>query len=674
MDTQQIQETGPDVIVLKFADSAVPIFKESRGKDYIDYGEDNKYPDYLTHLFDKSSKHGAIIAGKAAYVFGKGFENGEMVVNRLGESLNDVTKKCALDIEIYGGYRTEVVYNMRGVITEIYHVDFTTIRLAKDGGFYFSEDWNKYTRKDNMTYIPAFNPSKPFGTQIYAYNEYRPKVRYYPLPQYIGSNNYIETDIEISKFYLSSIRNGMMPSKMIQFYDGEPSEDKKKAIENRFKKKFGGSENAGNFILVFNKQKDKQVDVSDLSATELDKMFIELNKTTQQEIFSGHRVTSPMLFGIKTEGQLGGNTELKAAYELFINTYAAPKSQAISKEFTYVLGYSNFKGEYKLMSTDPIGLQFDIKDVIADIPKEFILEKLGIPKELWGNLPGSTQAPAVATSANDNVKNLSAKQYQQLMRIIRDYGKGRITEAAARTMLKTSLNLGDEEINSILGVEAVATMSSQKEEDIISVFDGFGESKNDFEIIKSKKVNFSEEEAGADEEIYIQEAFKKFEVTLTEKRILDLIKKDSKITAEVISEAIGETKSFVNKKISSLIKRGYLESKVVSVGADEVVEHFIPENADISAPPPKKNSPTEISIKYSYEVKPGVGPAIIETSRLFCRKLIALNRLYSRADIEKISQRLGYSVFERKGGWWGDNPECRHLWKSNVVVRKNSNE
>jgi hypothetical protein len=696
------KEPDPDIIVLKFADAKIPVFKESRNKDYIKYGDKNNYPEYLTYLFNKSAKHNAILTGKAFYVFGNGYENGNFTINRLGESLNDISKKAILDIEVYGGFRFEIIYNALGQIAEIYHVDYSTIRKGKDGGYFYKECWNvadsygsvRDNTQETEEFIPAFNPGSPSTSQIYAYDEYRPMVRFYPLPSYIGCNNYIETDIEISKYYLSAIRNGMMPSKMIQFFKGDPSEDKKREIEARFGKKFAGSENAGKFILVFNDSNaSKSVEISDLSASEVDKQFVELNKTCQQEIFSGHLVTSPLLFGIKTEGQLGGTTELYTAYSIFQNTYAVPKSKSFDKEINYLLSYSKFKDVYNLQPTDPIGIQFDVKDVINSLPKAFVFDKLNIPKELWDTenigsdnrptptvpiaplpqVPANSPAantPQSALASNDNIKNLTAKQHQQLLRIIRQYTKKQLTEAAAKTLLRTGLGLSDEDINSVLGIQ-VTMSADQKLDDIISVFDAYGDSKDDFEILKSKKVVFSSElEMEADEEIFIKEAFKTYDVTLTEERILELIRKDKRITPDVIAQTIGATKAFVQSKIDNLTKRGYIESTTQTIGPDEIIERSVKEDISLPPPPTGKTNPAQIFVKYSYEVKRGAGPALIPTSRPFCIKMIGLNRLYSRAEIEQISSRLGYSVFDRKGGWWGDSPECRHRWESHVIVQK----
>jgi hypothetical protein len=723
-------DNAPEILVLKFADSKIPVFKETRNKDYIKYGDDNKYPDYLNYLFNKSAKHNAIVTGKSSYIFGKGFENGNVKVNRLGETLNDISKKAILDIEIYGGFRYEIIWNRGGKISEIYHVDFSSIRKGKTEGYYYKDCWDAGNR-DEEVFINEFDPSNPIGNQIFAYNEYRPMVRYYPLPAYIGCNNFIETDIEISKYYLSAIRNGMAPSKMIQFFKGEPSEDKKREIERRFTNKFTGAENAGRFILVFNDANATQeVKIDDLSGSDLDKMFVELNKTCQQEIFSGHLVTSPMLFGIKTEGQLGGNTELQTSYSIFQNTYSKPKAESFSKEIQYLLSFSNYVAEYELQPTDPIGWVIPDESLKAALTPDEVREKLGLPvlekpqdspitktlnaltsisplvatkildnltkneirslaslppvadgdviPNADGTIPARIEDPTLDSDlpVNEHLKNLTGRQMQGIQRIIRKYQNpdDSMTYEMAKALLKSGYGFTDDDIIIFLGQPPVVpiAMSSHTEEDILSMFDACGESKRDYEILKSKMVAFSAFECEDDEEVFIQEAFKSYDVTTSENEILELIKKDKKITPAVIAETIGETEAYVKSKISALVKKGYLEEKVITVGEDEVIERTIPEK--VSAPPVRKGevNPTRIFIKYSYEVKPGIGPEIIPTTRPFCRKMIGLNRLYSRADIEKISARLGYSVFDRKGGFWGHKPECRHRWVSHIVVKKES--
>lgn len=722
-----------DIVVLNFADSRIPDFKQINNKDWVYCGERNDYPEYLIYQYNKCGKHRAIINGKTKYIFGGGLQgvgglapipnpDGTITpgisVNRAGETMADILKKSIKDIEIHGGFRWFIIYNTLGGIAEIYHEDFSKFRtgkpiITKDNegrvtntettGFYYKEKWinergfsnekEKATHYDEYYDGPA-PEGQTKGTLVFAYNECGPGTDFYPLPEYVGCANYIDIDIEISKFHLSSLRNGMMPSKMVQFYTGEPTEEKKKEIERRFSKKFAGSENAGKFILVFNSDKNKQVDVSDLSQNELDKMFDLLSKTASQEIFTGHQVVSPMLFGIKTEGQLGGNTELRAAYEIFTNTYAKPKQDDLEKVVNHFGKLLNKGFNYKFTQLDPVGLQFDVKDVVNSLPKEFVFQKLGIPENMWNkpnigadNKPNIAELPAPAgsilpgqqasdTVTNDNIKNLTAKQHQQLLRIIRQYGKGQLTKEAATTLLRTGLGLDDADILSLLGAEddQVAMMAFAKEvqsiEATVQVFAAHGDLKNDFKIVKSKPVKFSSHQQAALDELTFYQAFKSATLTVTETNILDLISKDKRITPQVIADTIGSDVAYVEARIRKLEKAGYINTTEQTIGTDLQPERVLLKPLDEIMPPGSAEpETTEIYIKYSYE-----GPQD-NRNRPFCAKLMALDRLYSRTDIENISQQLGYSVWDRRGGWWttpsGEHsPSCRHRWESHVVVRK----
>jgi DNA-binding Lrp family transcriptional regulator len=694
-----------DIVVLKFSDSKIPEWKEVNNKKWVLFGENNDYPEYLIYQYKKSGKHRAIVNGKCKYIFGGGLEGvggfapvknedgtatSASPINRYEETLYDVLKKSIKDVEIHGGFRWFITWNATRKIAEIVHEDFYKFRTAKDdiGGFYWKDEWFKPNgqpnSKEQPTYYTEFTGTPPSGeetlTQVFAYNEHEPGSDYYPLPEYVGCANYIDIDIEISKFHLSAIRNGMMPSKLIQFYTGEPGEDKKKEIEKRFAKKFAGSENAGKFVLVFNSDKNKTVDIADLSFSELDKQFDLLAKAVQQEIFTGHQVISPMLFGVKTEGQLGGNTELRIAYEIFINTYAKPKQENYEKIINYFGNLMNLGSSYKFTQLDPVGLIFDVKDVMDKIPTEFILEKLGVPKKYITPSVAQPGAPPVegqqqSAETNDNIKNLNAKQHQQLLRIIRQYSKGQLTREAATTLLKTGLGLNDDDIKSILGIvedDVVGQMqkfAEETEDAVIQMFNSCGDLKRDFHIVKSKKVKFGKDTA-EDEINFYRLAFKS-DVTITEASILDLIAKDKRITPEVIAKTLDTTPEYVTAKIAKLVKSGLIESKQGKVGEDTQIERTLTKPLSKINVPPGELETTEILVKYSYE-----GPKD-DRNRPFCAKLLALDRIYSRTEIENISERLGYSVWERRGGWWTKpdgthSPSCRHHWESHIVVRKKS--
>ena len=653
-------DNTPNIIYVGFADNKVPEFKEVRNKDYILFGEDNKFPDHLLYLFNKSSNHGAIVNGKVKYIFGKGFEiAGTKLtsINRRNESLNKVSRKLITDIELFGGYHLEIIWNKGGGFSDVLHMPFQCLRRSKgDKGWLYKKDWKD--NKEEARPIPDFDPANPTGAQIFSYKEYRPGADVYALPGYMASLNDIETDVEISKYNLSTIKNGMFGGKMVTFFNGEPSTETKQKIEGDWKKKFNGSENAGKTMFVFNSQGQTAPQVEDLSSTDLDKLFDQLNKTTQAEIFTGHEVTSPMLFGVKTEGELGGRQEIATAYEIFKNTYVNNKQEAFEESIAFLYSYFGVSAPLKLQSVDLVGFMLSDEKLAEIMPKEWLYEKLGVDVSKYPSLAGTVAQPGVVVGApmatNENVKNMTGRQFQNLNRVITKYKNGKLDKAAAVLLLKNSFGLGDADIETLLSSGADFD-KEYTEDEVAEMFSEFGEVAESFTVVKSRPYSFdSHHDEFAD-------------IKQTDSDILNLIGKDKRITPKIIGETLKLDPGYVSARIKALETAGVLVPTTQTIGRDTIIERAInTENIDTRAKP----ETIDVYIKYSYEAKVGLDP-VIETTRPFCRRLISLNRLYTRAEIESISQRVGYSVFDRKGGFWGDRDECRHRWVRNVVIKKN---
>lgn len=656
MDKEQTpapESTGPNIIFLGFADNKVPEQKEVKNKEWIYFGDDNRFPNHLLYLFDKSSNHNAIINGKVTYIIGSGFPTNPVVNTRTGEKRNKLFKKAVTDQELSGGFYLQAVWKVGGGC-DWSHMPFQNIRKAKDKpGYWWSEDWGKPGKKVNPTYIPPFDPNDRKGAQLFWYKEYRPGCKTYPLPGYFGALNDIETDVEISIYNLSVMKNGQFSGKLISFFDGEPTPEMKRKLEAQWNMKFNGSNNAGKTMLAFNKKESKEPSVVDLSTTDLDKLFEQLNKTVQGEIFSGHQITSGMLFGIAEPGKLGGRNEIQDAYEIFKNTYINAKQIEIEEVADYLAPFMGAIPGEKLQPVAPIGVLLNPIDFKDSLPKDWILEKLGIDPLDYPEL-SNTSGVTSSALVNDNLKNLTGRQTQNIERIIRKYKQGRISKGMAETMLRSGLGLNDHEITTFLNFAAV-----EAEDEVAALFETVGEKREAFTLIKSRPHRFETETM----------LFK--ELRGVDSAIVDLIKKDKKITAEVIAAVVKEEVPYVKARIKSLTEAGVLSQTSQKIGIDTIIEYVInPENIDTREP----SGTADVFIRYSYEPKPGLKP-IIEGTRPFCRKLIELDRLYSRAEIEMISQRVGYSVFDRKGGFWNDggehpSPECRHRWVSNIVIKK----
>jgi len=335
---------------INFHDNKLPAFKENKAKGFITYGEDNLYPDFLIELYNKSPKHNAIVSAKASYIAGVGtaikgsdtaiIAKAQQKVDAINayESLDELKVKIADDLELFNGFALEIIWSRdKSKISEIYHLPFQKVRKSLDGNFVYCEDWTD--RKAEHIQYNAFNPITRESKQLYYCQLYRAGQGVYPLPDYVGGLKYIEIDTEISNWHLNSIKNGFSAQTLIQLFKGVPTPEEARKTERGLKKSYTGTDNAGGLIIQYNDPNEKESVISNLQPSDFDKQFDILNKTVQQEIFVSHKVNSPMLFGVRVEGQLGGRSELIEAYEMFQSSYVEPRQKKLDDTLTYLFEY-----------------------------------------------------------------------------------------------------------------------------------------------------------------------------------------------------------------------------------------------------------------------------------------------------------------------------------------------
>jgi ribosomal protein S25 len=655
-----------EIQVLTFAEAKQPEYKEKKGEGYMQYGQNNDYPQYLLDLFNKSAKHNAIIRGKVNYIVGNGWAGEQAIVQKVNreETLNDLTKKVALDLELFGGAYIQVIWSvMGGQVAELWHCDYTKIRTNKDNTqFWYKDDWKATRNQEKAEIYNAFNPANPQGVQILYVKEYRPGMNVYSLPGYFGALNYIESDVEVSKHVLGNAQTGFSASKLITLPNGEPSPDEKRAVSRQFDNMYTGADGK-KYLLAFVNDATRKPIVDDLGASDLTKEdFGRVDELIQTNIFSGHQITSPDLFGIAVPGQLGNRQQMRDSYEIFNNTYVRYKQMQIEGVFNMLGQYAGVTEELKLQPVDPIGIDFSESVILQVAPKEWILEKLGIDPTQYG-LPTETEQPMAASplSVNEHIKGLKGREWQNMQRIIRDFNKGKITREQASSMLKGGYALSDEEVATWLGSEEL-----EFSEDDYKIFYEFGEDREQFEIFKSKS-RFS------DDDDYQTFA----DVNQLEANVLDQISKQKNITTDVLADVLKVTIPEIVAILKSLEERNIIKtiSKTIGKGdnSNVIIERELVKPLGVTVGAVKPTT-TEILIRYSYEWKSGFSNANKGTSRPFCVHLLEAKKMYSRSEIESMSARLGYSVWNRGGGWWNNNgvisPSCRHEWKTNVVTRK----
>jgi predicted transcriptional regulator len=372
---------------LSFAGISLPTFKENKTKGYTTFGEDNLYPQKLIDLYNKSPKHNAIVNQKSSYIAGESFEiyaddtlNKAKAFDKLRninafEDYESFNTKISQDFELFDGYYIEVIWNKaKTEIAELYHLPFQNVRLGKDCAYY-SEDWSN--SREAVIEYPLFNPTTRENKQVYAFKMYRAGQGKYPLPSYIGALKYIEIDVEIGNYYLSNIKNGFFAQTVIQMFKGQPTPEEMRIAKRRFKKNYQGAEaeESGGLIIMYNEQNEKPAEITNLQPSDFDKQFQQLNDQVQEEIFVGHRVSTPVIFGIATPGTLGQRNEIIEGYELFQTSYIEPRQKIKDSSFNVVFQYM-VDAKIKTTNKPPIG-----QDYILLFEKG-ILDKNEVRKEL----------------------------------------------------------------------------------------------------------------------------------------------------------------------------------------------------------------------------------------------------------------------------------------------------
>ena len=655
-----------NLVILTFAEAKQPEYKEKKGVGYIEFGDKNDYPNYLLSLYNKSAKHNAIVKGKVNYITGNGWAakeddvKAEEFINKANpyESLTDVTRKVSIDIEVFGGAYLEIVWSkIGGQIASISHIDYTKVRSNKDNTQYWIKDWND--RKAEAEVVLGYNKDLREGKQILYIKEYRPGLDTYALPGYIGALNYIESDVEVSKHVLGNAQTGFSASKLITLPNGEPTPDEKRNIERRFTERFSGSDGK-KFILSFVQDIAKKPAVDDLGASDLTKEdFGRVDTMIQQNIFAGHQITTPSLFGILVEGSLGTRSEIRDGYEVFKNTYVNDKQQYLEGIFNSLAEINGVTTELYIKPVEPINFEFSESVISQFAPKEWILEKIGVDMTKYQTPVEPTQQGLI----NEHLKGMKGREWQNFQRIIREYNKGKISRNQAIQMLKSGYGLDDEAINTWLGDETY----EQRFDDIdstIELFSQFGEAEEGFNVVARKKVFVGDLEA--------QELAFRDEVLddTIDKKILDTIAKNKRIPPFDIAKALDIEEDEVRSRINKMVALEILEYDV-----DTQISKLLKPLNEILDKPLK----TSFLVRYEYSwdyLRTTSKDRNMNTSRPFCQRLMSLKKLYTRGEIEQISARLGYDVFARAGGWWTlpdtniHSPKCRHTWNAVVVVKK----
>jgi predicted transcriptional regulator len=621
-------------IITEFASAEVPLFLEKKNKNIVWFGADNLYPFELIDLYNDSSTHNAIVNGKVGYIVGNGLDSDDIEVKKWLSSANidqdwtSLLKSLTLDYELFNGYAIEVIKTSVG--NQYHHIDFANIRVGLDGSIKYADDWltDKGVRnsRPEIQELERYNPRNPEQKRGVIYHvDYRPNLKYYPLPVYVGSLAEIRTDVQIGDYWLNEVKNGFVGGTLIQHNNGVPETlAESKQFEEAFKEKFGKATGT-KIVHLFSPSKENSSEISNLNGNDLHERYINMSERVKESIFIGHRVTNPILFGVKEQNSLGSRSELDLAYEIFTNTYIAERQNTLLRTIKKLAFFEIQRSDIDIIPLKPI----DTVDLTSDI--------------------------ILANLTRDEIRTMITDQ--------------------------TGLEL-EEEINvqaapTFNKISSCSCFSSDEDSKVLNYLKKKGVKKQNYEVIESLDINFDSN--GSPKEFATPEQEEK-------RSIIKILKDNPRATAIAIATALNLSFEKIVDYLLGLMSDGIIKSDeseltLTNLG-DKVANGIKIPKAEIKYQYQLRSDAPELK-------KNDEGVTIGESRKFCTDMMEdpdLKGRYWSKEEIEGMSNDMtpddfsnASNVWLARGGWYqpieneGESkasiPYCRHEWNQ-VIVRK----
>ena len=367
-----------------------PDIKEYSNQDWVSYGDDNNYFEYLIDRYNGSPTNNAAINGIAEMIYGKGLDatDGDKNQSQYDEMkelfTKDCMKKICYDYKMMGQAALQIIYTKdRKKIAQVEHMPVETLRAEKCNSkgeieaYFYHSNWEEYKQSDKLKRIPAFGKSKS-PLEILYIKPYRAGYKYYSPVDYQGGLQYAELEEEVANYHINNIQNGLAPSMLINFNNGVPPDEQREMIERSIVEKFSGSSNAGRFILAFNDSKELAATIEPVQLSDAHQQYQFLSDESMRKVMVSHRIVSPMLVGIKDSTGLGNNAEeLQTASVLMDNTVIRPMQVTILDELEKVLMYNGIELDIYFKTLQPL----EFTDLTNAISESEIEKETGVKRD-----------------------------------------------------------------------------------------------------------------------------------------------------------------------------------------------------------------------------------------------------------------------------------------------------
>lgn len=312
------------------------------------YGYDNLYPQHLMAITAASGTATLCLNRYAKFIEGFGFSEAVsgIVVNRHGETMDDLLSLCADDVARFRGFALHVNYNVLGEVSEVQHVPFEQCRLEEtdDAGHVANvllhPDWmgkktrggkTVYLTEENVRRIAVYDPAVAVAQMEAAggIGQYDGQILWvsmdgygqYPVPIYDAAVTEISTDEGLGNVKYRNVRNNFLVSCMLVAkkglpkVDDEDGDDDRQMIADEDLIAFQGDERAGKILYVELENDEDEPKVVEFPARNFDKEFVATDESVVERIYA--QFHQEIFYAIRI-GKLGFSGDvMRDAYEYY---------------------------------------------------------------------------------------------------------------------------------------------------------------------------------------------------------------------------------------------------------------------------------------------------------------------------------------------------------------------
>ena len=354
-----------NIHVINLSSYQTPVIQESKRDNWVEFGKDNNYFQYLSDRYTYSTTNNAIINNISRLVYGRGLSalDASKKPNEYAQMMSlfhaDCVRKLVIDRKMLGQCAIQVHYSKdRKRILKAYHMPVNLLRAEKcnkDGeieGYYYSDNW-----QDVKKYAPKRIPAYGFSNEqieILFVKPYTVGMKYYAYPDYQGAIPYAKLEEEIADYLINEVQHGFSGTKVINFNNGIPTEEQQSIITNKVNAQLTGSKGLRT-IVAFNASETSKTTVDDIPLNDAPEHYSYLSEECLRKIMLGHNVTSPLLFGIATSTGFSSNAdELKNSSILFDNMVIKPMQDELLEAFDRILAYNGISLKLFFKTLQPL--------------------------------------------------------------------------------------------------------------------------------------------------------------------------------------------------------------------------------------------------------------------------------------------------------------------------------